>query len=200
MPPQVYDSAKEFKLCGAGLVIAVNGQAALEAINPELRSRLQVQGRVNVPSVFYDASGGDCLCCMYLVLMSDCSSALQPAAELCNLQQSWHLALSLPPALQTAMGAESTPPPCARMLSASTAGTKKEPPAMGGRSGPVQGSPPLLKEAQLPVSTGWFELHQGLFDALPKGVVELGRSFSGFEERADGVLACSCILASKGGP
>ena len=71
---------------------------------------------------------------------------------------------------------------------------------MGGRSGPVQGSSPPLKEAQLPVSTGWFELHQGLFDALPKGVVELGRSFSGFEERADGVLACSCVLASKGSP
>eukprot|EP00891_Asterochloris_glomerata_P005067 jgi/Astpho2/5067/Aster-x0661 len=122
MPPQVYDSAKEFKLCGAGLLIAVNGQAALEAINPELRSKLQAQGSVNVPSVFYDALGN-----------------------------------------------------------------KKESPAMGGRSGPVQGSSSPPKEAQLPFSTGWFELHQALFNALPKGVVELGRSFSGFEERADGV-------------
>ena len=71
---------------------------------------------------------------------------------------------------------------------------------MGGRSTPTQGSSPPPKEAQLPVSTGWFELHQGLFNALPKGVVELGRSFSGFEERADGMHACSCMIAPKDGP
>ena len=82
MPPQVYDSAKEFKLCGAGLVIAANGQAALEAINPELRSRLQAQGRVDVPSVFYDASGEDCLCRMCPGLVSERSSPVPPAAEL----------------------------------------------------------------------------------------------------------------------
>ena len=71
---------------------------------------------------------------------------------------------------------------------------------MGGRSGPVQGSSSPPKEAQLPFSTGWFELHQALFNALPKGVVELGRSFSGFEERADGVLSCSCVGALKSRP
>ena len=56
--PQVYDSAKEFKLCGAGLLIGVNGLAALEAIRPELKSNLQAQGRANAPGVMYDASGG----------------------------------------------------------------------------------------------------------------------------------------------
>ena len=59
----------------------------------------------------------------------------------------------------------------------------------------MQGSSPPPAEVQLPVSTGWFELHQGLFNALPQGVVELGRSFSGFEERADGAL---CMLMHDG--
>lgn len=95
MPPQVYDSAKEFKLCGAGLLIAVNGQAALEAINPELRSNLQAQGSVNVPSVFYDALGGDCP--VLHVLRPD--EWLQQSCATWSAEQSWHLTLSSLPAL-----------------------------------------------------------------------------------------------------
>ena len=66
------------------------------------------------------------------------------------------------------------------------AGKKKE---MGGppkRTGPVGGSSSAPHAGQLPVSTGWFELHQVLYHALPQGVVELGRGFAGFEETADG--------------
>ena len=57
---QVFDSTKDFKLCGAGLGISANGLKALRAISPEACQELEDTSRKptdNQPTLMYDDEG-----------------------------------------------------------------------------------------------------------------------------------------------
>ena len=57
---QVYDSTKDFKLCGAGLGISTNSLKALRAISPEACQELEETSRKptdNRPTLMYDDAG-----------------------------------------------------------------------------------------------------------------------------------------------
>ena len=57
---QVFDSTKDFKLCGAGLGISANGLKALRAISSEACQELEDSSRKptdNKPTLMYDDEG-----------------------------------------------------------------------------------------------------------------------------------------------
>ena len=161
----MYDSTKNFKLCGAGLGISANGLKALHAISPEACKELEETSRKaedNQPTLSYDDEGE--LDCQVRSLQA------MPCPH-CKHGLGW---LASEPKLPSSSQSDKLQSSI-RLLQQS-AGNCKEVPSMPPTAGVETTQRPIF------IATGWYELHQLLLKRLREGTVQLGTSFKTLQE------------------